>query len=151
MVRAAVLTILTVFVVAGLLGFFGVSSSTVSAGDEDGLRAELTYPQRARGGLAVPFELRIHRPGGFDEPIAVTTNTDYLAAFDENGASPDPASSTTDGETTTWEYDPPEGETLTVWLDNRVEPAAQWRRRGTTVVSTGDEQVTPRYTTWILP
>jgi hypothetical protein len=150
-VRAGVLVLLLAFVVAGLLGLLGVSSATVSEQTENGLSAELTYAQRARGGLAVPFELRIHQPGGFDEPIVVTTTTDYLESFDENGANPDPESSTADESTTTWEYEPPDGDTFTVWLDGRVEPAVQWRRDGTTVVSTGDEQVTLRYTTWILP
>lgn len=150
-VRAAVLTVLAAFVLAGLAGVFGVSSSTVAARDGDGLEAELTYAGRARAGLAVPFELRVHRPGGFDGPIEVVTTTSYLAAFDENGANPDPESSTTDGETTTWTYDAPDGDTFTVWLDSRVEPGVQWRRSGTTVVRTGDEQVTLEYTTWVFP
>lgn len=145
------LAVLALFVLAGLAGAFGVSSRTVTAGEPDGLRAELTYASRARAGLAVPFALRIHRPGGFDQPISVTSRTSYLAAFDENGANPDPASSTTDDDTTTWTYDPPDGDTFTVWLDGRVEPGVSWRRRGTTVVRTGDEQVTLTYTTWIFP
>lgn len=150
-VRSAVLGGLAVFVLAGLFNVFGVSSGSVSARDPSGLEARLTYARRARAGLAVPFELRIHRPDGFDEPIEVTSSTSYLSAFDENGANPDPESSTTSVDTTTWIFEPPDGDTLTVWLDGRVEPGVQWRRSGTTVVRTGDEYVTLSYTTWVFP
>jgi hypothetical protein len=81
----------------------------------------------------------------------VATTTSYLEMFDENGRNPEPAESTTDGARTIWTFDPPEGDTLVVWLDTRVEPGVQWRRRATTTVSTGAESVSVEYTTWILP
>lgn len=149
--RSAALTVIALFVLGGLLGLYGVHAATKGAHGQDGLRVELTYPDRARPALAIPYELRISRPGGFDGPIEVSTTTSYLAAFDENGMHPDPASSTADGQETTWTFDPPEGDMLSIWLDTRIEPGVQWRRTAsTTVRSAGDEAVL-NYTTWIFP
>ena len=151
LIRTTALAAITVFVLLGLSSQLGIKTSRAAARASGGLRAEVTYASRARPGLAVPFSVTVTRPGGFEHQIDVTTSTAYLAVFDENGISPDPASGTTDGSTTTWTFDPPEGDTLTVWFDARIEPGVQWRQRGTTTVTTGPESVTVRYTTWILP
>lgn len=150
-VRAVALALITLFVLGGLSGLYGVHAGHVGAEAPDGLRADLTFPDRARPALAVPYELRITKPGGFDGPIEVSTSTRYLQMFDENGRNPEPASSTTDGDSTIWTFDPPPGDTLVVWLDTRIEPGVQWRRKATTVVRADDSEVTLRYTTWIFP
>lgn len=150
-IRAGALLAIGCFVVAGLLGAYGVHAERISATGSEGLEVELTYPSRARPALAVPYELQITRAGGFDGPIEVSTSTSYLEMFDENGRNPEPAESTTDAETTTWTFDPPAGDTLVIWLDTRIEPGVQWRRTGTTRVRTGDDEATLRYTTWIFP
>lgn len=150
-VRAGAFAIITLFVLGGLLGLYGVHAAHVGARAPDGLRADLTYPGRARPALAVPYELRITKPGGFDGPIEVSTSTRYLEMFDENGRNPEPSSSTTDGDSTIWTFDPPPGDTLVIWLDTRIEPGVQWRRKATTVVRADDSEVTLRYTTWIFP
>jgi hypothetical protein len=150
-IRTAVLVVVAVFVVAGLFEQFGVQTRTVSGEGAGGLHVTVTYAARTRPALAVPFAVRVTRPGGFDHQIEISTTTSYLEAFDENGLNPDPDSATTDGSTTTWTYDPPDGDTFTLWLDTRIEPGVQWRRRGTTEVRTGDDTVTVRYTSWIFP
>jgi hypothetical protein len=150
-VRTCALALLFAFALAGLLGVWGVHSATVTATSAGGLTVRVTYPNRTRPALAVPFSIVVTRPGGFDSPIEVATSTHYLAAFDENGTNPAPDRATTDAEHTTWTYDPPPGDTLTVWLDTRIEPGVQWRRRGTTVVRTGGDEVRVHYTSWIFP
>jgi hypothetical protein len=51
-----------------------------------------------------------------------------------------------------WEFDPPDGDTLGVSLDARVEPGVQWGRTGeTSVLVDGQPVVTVRYKTWVLP
>ncbi|MCU1498475.1 MAG: hypothetical protein JWM47_2428 [Acidimicrobiales bacterium] len=150
-IRSIALAGILLFVMGGLAGAYGVKTAHVSGGDRDRLHAELTYPGRARPALAVPYELRITRTGGFDGPIEVATTTRYLQMFDENGRSPEPKEVTTDRERTIWSFDPPPGDTLVVWLDTRVEPGVQWRRKATTTVTTGEDQVVLRYTTWIFP
>jgi hypothetical protein len=51
-----------------------------------------------------------------------------------------------------WEFDPPDGDTLGVSLDARIEPGAQWGRTGeTSVLVDGRPVATARYKTWVLP
>jgi hypothetical protein len=51
-----------------------------------------------------------------------------------------------------WEFDPPDGDTLGVSLDARVEPGAQWGRQGeTSILVDGKPVVTAKYRTWVLP
>ena len=144
------LTCFGVLVLAGLLGFLGVRTTTDTARDGE-LEVRLTRAEIARPALAVPYRLEITRSGGFDEPIEVRVSSSYLQAFDENGANPDPDASTTDGDDTVWTFGAPDGDVLTVWLDTRIEPGVQWRITGRTTVSTGDELVVIDHPIWILP
>lgn len=115
------------------------------------MAVRLTYPQVARPALAVPYEVVVTRPGGFDLPIEVRLTLSFLESFDENGVNPEPAESTTDGGEVVWTFDPPMGDNLTLSLDTRVEPGVQWRRRGTLTVSSGTERVVLDHTMWVLP
>lgn len=150
-VRQAALGLLALLVLLGLTGTLGVRSRTVTAVGGDGMEARLTYPQVARPALAVPYELVVTKRGGFDQPVEVRVTLGFLESFDENGVNPEPAESTTDGDDVVWTFDPPPGEDLTLSLDTRVEPGVQWRRRGTTTVSTGTELVSFDHSMWILP
>ncbi|MGE3621201.1 MAG: hypothetical protein AB7L84_12140 [Acidimicrobiia bacterium] len=148
--RRAGLAAFGAFVLAGLVGALGVRTTTDEARD-GGLEVRLTRAVVARPALAVPYRLVVSRPGGFDDPVEVRVSTSYLEALDENGASPDPDSATTDGDETVWTFDPPEGEVLTVWLDTRIEPGVQWRRGGRTTVVNGGDRVVIDHPVWILP
>ena len=149
-IRRVGLAAFTGLVVAGLLGVLGVRTTTTSGADGD-LRAELRHARVARPALAVPYHLTIHRQGGFDERIEVRISTEYLEAFDENGRNPEPADSTVDAEETVWEFDPPDGEVLVVWLDTRVEPGVQWRVAGSTTVTVGAQRVVLDHPLWVFP
>jgi hypothetical protein len=150
LLRRIGLAAFTLFVVAGLAGLLGVRS-TVSEGRDGDLHATLHHAQIARPALAIPYRLTIERDGGFDERIEVRLSTEYLQAFDENGRNPEPADTTVDGEDTIWEFDPPDGDTLVVWIDTRIEPGVQWRIAGSTTVVHGDEVLTIDHPLWILP
>ena len=54
--------------------------------------------------------------------------------WDENGLVPAPSAETTRGEWVEWEFDPPDGDELTVFYDARIEPAAQSGRSGEVAV-----------------
>lgn len=150
-IRRAALLVVLLFVAAGLAGLWGVRTGTVVSVSDGGIRVQVDYPRRARPALAVPFSITISRRGGFDEPIVVATTTRYLQTFDENGTNPQPDAATADGDRTIWTFEPPSGDVLTIWLDTRVEPAVQWRRSGTTTVSSGADEVSVHYTSWIFP
>jgi hypothetical protein len=112
----------------------------------------VTYGQVSRPGLATPFEFEIRRPGGFDGPVTVSSDSAYLDMFDENGFDPQPSSETSTPDAVIWQFDPPPGEVLSVSLDARIEPGVQWGRSGaTSVLEDGRPVVTARYHTWIMP
>lgn len=149
--RRAILAAFTVLVLLGLSGVLGVHSRTATADGSDGTRVEVTYPQVARPALAIPFHVRISRPGGFDEQIEVRITRTWLESFDENGVLPAPAEEGSDGDDVVWTFDPPDGEVFTLTLDTRVEPGVQWRRHGTTTVTVGSERIDVGHTMWIFP
>jgi hypothetical protein len=149
--RSVGLTVLGVTILAGAIGFMGVRSRSVSADSAGGITLTVTYASVTRPGLATPWDITIERGGGFDEPLTVRTTSAYLAAFDENGLDPDPDASSTDATTTIWEFEPPDGDTLTISFDARWEPGVQWKRQGTTSVTVGGETVSVSYTTWVWP
>jgi hypothetical protein len=151
MARRLFMTLLAVFLIAGLTGQLGVKSrSTTARGG--GYELTVTYAQTTRGGLATPWSFEVHRAGGFDGPITVSTTTSYLDLFDENGFEPEPVTSTATPDEVIWEFEPPEGDTLGVSLDARMEPAVHWGRAGqTSVLVDGQPVVTARYKTWVLP
>lgn len=148
--RRVALTVLTLFVLAGLTGALGVRSTSTTRRSGP-LSVTLVHPVIARPALAVPYRLTISREGGFDETIEVRVSTSYLASFDENGTQPQPDSATSDADETVWEFEPPDGDVFTVWLDTRIEPAVQWRQDGSTTVTNGDETVTIDHPMWVFP
>ena len=149
--RRLFMTLLVAFLAYGVAGGLGVKtrSTTVEGG---GYRLTVSYGQVSRPGLATPWSLEIHRPGGFDGPVTVSTTTSYLDMFDENGFDPEPSKATANPDEVVWEFEPPDGDTLAVSLDARIEPGAQWGRAGrTSVLVDGKSVVTASYKTWVMP
>jgi hypothetical protein len=138
-------------VILALAGLLGVRSTSTSARLADGTEVELRFARITRPGLATPWGVTVHRPGGFDGPITVRSTSAYFDLFDENGLTPDAAASTQDGDMVIWEFDPPAGETFRLSFDARIEPGAQWGRDATTEVEVGGEVATLTYRTWVLP
>src|SRR5581483_8031124 len=95
---------LTVVVAAGLLGFLGVHTTTESARAGDGTTLEVHFADVARAGLAVPFEITVHRTGGFHGDVFLAVSSRYLDLFDRNTISPPPVSGTADERVTVWRF-----------------------------------------------
>jgi hypothetical protein len=149
--RRLFMTLLVAFLAFGMVGGLGVRSRTTTV-QGGGYELTVTYGQVSRPGLATPWSFEIHRPGGFEGPVTVSSTTSYLDLFDENGFDPEPSKATADPETVIWEFEPPDGDTLAVSLDARIEPGAQWGRTGqTSVLVDGKPVVTARYKTWVMP
>jgi hypothetical protein len=149
--RRLFMALVCAFLAVGLTGYLGVRSrtTTVSGG---GYELTVTYGQVSRPGLATPWSFEIRHQGGFEGPITVSTKNSYLDLFDENGFDPQPSTSTATPDEVIWEFEPPEGDTLGVSLDARIEPGAQWGRQGeTSVLIDGEKVVTARYKTWVMP
>jgi hypothetical protein len=134
------------------VAILGVDSDQVHA-TGGGLDLDVTYGVVSRPALATPFDIEVHRAGGFDGPIKVAVDHEYLRMWDENGLSPAPSAETVMGPWVVWEFDPPVGDTLRVALDARIEPAAQEGRSGAVAVLDADDQplVDVSFTTRVLP
>jgi hypothetical protein len=118
---------------AGWLDVYGVDTGTVRA-TGGGYSLQVDYPTVTRPALASPFEITVTRDGGFDGPVTVAVSRAYLKIWDENGLAPAPAAETSRGDMVEWEFDPPEGDALTIYYDARIEPAVQSGRDGSVVV-----------------
>ncbi len=145
---------LALFLLLGLLNVYGVRTrEKTEAGG--GYELTLTYTSVTRPGLATPWSVEVRRPGGFDSGlVTVAATSSYFDAFDENGLDPDPARSTSDGERTIWQFEPPTGDTLTVSFDARIEPGVQLTRvKGEVAVlgPAGDDVVSAAFSTFVMP
>ena len=149
--RRVFMVLLFGFLAVGLTGRLGVHTRTASA-EGGGYELSVSYGQVSRAGLATPWSIEIRHPGGFDGPVTVATTAQYLDLFDENGFDPQPSKSTATADQLIWEFDPPDGDTLAISLDGRVEPGAQWGRTGKTeVLVDGKPVVSVTYKTWVMP
>jgi len=150
--RRVFIVALVAFLAVGALGGYGVRTrSTRSSGG--GYDLEVRYASVTRPGLASPWSVEIRRAGGFDGPVRLATTARYFDSFDENGLSPDPTASTTDGERIIWEFEPPPGDMLVVSFDARIEPAVQlsWVTATTSVLDGDTAVASVRYRTVVLP
>ena len=130
---------------------YGVDTATAEASG-GGYDLAVRYGTVTRPALATPFEIVVTHEGGFDGPITIAVDRAYLAMWDENGLVPAPSAETSGDESVVWEFDPPTGDTLTVFYDARIEPAAQSGRAGRVAVLDDDRAVAEvRFETRVLP
>jgi hypothetical protein len=137
----------------GVIDVYGVDTAHVRAVAGD-LELDVRYGTVSRPGLATPFEITVTRTGGFDEPVVLAVDGEYLSLWDENGLDPEPSASTADGSVVMWEFDPPRaGDVLMITYDARIEPAAQHGKAGRVAVLDADglEIVAVTFTTRVLP
>ena len=153
-VTTAVLTIIIgLAVLDGLdvADVYGVDTATAEASG-GGYDLAVRYGTVTRPALATPFEIVVTHDGGFDGPITIAVDRAYLAMWDENGLVPAPSAEVSDDEWVEWEFDAPSGDTLAVFYDARIEPAAQSGRAGRVAVLEDDRAVAEvRFETRVLP
>ena len=143
---------LTVFLALGVLNVFGVRTAETSAtagGDELTVR----YARVTRPGLASPWSVELRRGGGFaEETVTVSAESAYFEIFDENGFEPDPLETRTDGDRIVWTFRAPTGDTLSISLDARIEPAVQLKRaRGSVAVVGPGRPLSVAFSTFVMP
>jgi hypothetical protein len=129
----------------------GVRTESVTA-TGGGYRLSVTYGSVSRPGLATPWGIEVHHPGGFDGPITIATTRRYLMLFDHNVFYPDPAGVTATRDRLIFEFDPPPGEVFRVTMDGRIEPTEHVGQFAeTSVLVDGLAVVTVSYTTRVVP
>jgi hypothetical protein len=152
--RRLFLGALTIVVLAGLLGVFGVRSRTVSARSRSGrVDLDVTYAQSARAGLDVPFDIEVHRDGGFHGDVVLSISSDYLSLFNRSSVDPQPDSETSTSHNVRWRYDRPPGDTFVVTVDMEVQQGRHWGRSGRVAVldGAGHTLAHASFRTWLAP
>lgn len=145
------MALIGVVLLLALLGYLGPSYTAASA-TRSGVTLTVGYAKVTRPGLATRWWLDLHRPGGFDGKIEVTTTSSYFQQMDHNAFFPDPASEVSRGDLVVLTFEPPPGDTLHVELDARTTPTWTFVRRATTTVSgPGLPELSVSYRTLSLP
>ena len=144
---------LCALLVAAILNLLGVRTGEAT-GSGGGYEVAVTYAEITRPGLATPWSVEIRRQGGFPRAVTVAVRSSYFDSFDENSLDPEPLGSVSDGERTTWTFEPPQdGDTLSISFDARIEPGVQFERIAGTVqvLEDGRAVATVRFKTLVLP
>lgn len=139
--RRVGLAALAALIAVGVAGLFDPRDGEVSAAPGGGVALEATYPERARSGLEGPLELLVSRPGGFDRPVEVSINRDWLALFDLGSIDPEPDSSTGDRERLFWSFEPPPADELAVTINLTLRPAVRTGERAHVAVLEDEAEV----------
>ncbi len=149
--RRAAVAALTLFVLAGAVGVFGVRTRTATA-EAEGYRLEVRHASISRAGLDTPWRVTVHHSGGFDGPVTLATDLEYFGLFESQGFTPEPDAETTGTRYLYQEFAPPPGDTLTVEFDAYIQPAAQRGRRAqTSLIIDGREITAVSYRTRLMP
>src|SRR5690625_1818105 len=127
------------------------SVQTESA-DEAGYTLTLKYPKVTRSGLDVPWELDITSTEPLPEQIVIAVTGDYFDIFDHQGLDPEAYSQTADDEMEYWTFNTPGGATMSISIDQYVEPGAMTGSSGTVGLFIDGELTAPiTFTTRMLP
>jgi hypothetical protein len=128
---------------------WGVDTATVTEVGPASTRLTVRYPSVTRPALASPFEIVVTRPGGFEQDVELAVDLHYLELWDLNGIFPSPSEERSDDGRVIWTFDPPEGDTLRVVYEARIEPGIQLEERQGVVslLDGGEVAVTTRFTT----
>jgi hypothetical protein len=150
--RRVGMAVLALLVLCGLVGVLGIRTATATA-TGGGYTLSVTHAQVTRAGIAVPYHVRVSRPGGFDGPLTLAISEDLLERFDFQNWYPNPSTETASGETVYYEFDPPPGELFELNLDARTAPdqngsTAVYR---TAVVVGGRPVAEVSFRMWVAP
>jgi hypothetical protein len=149
--RQLVVGLFAVFLVLGVLGFFGSKTSTVSA-TSGGYSLSVVYPAVTRPGLPIRWVMEVRHPGGFAGPIHLATSFGYLHLFDTSNTEPAASSSTADGGYIVMTFDPPKGDVFTVTFDSSTEVGVhEFPPATTAVLVDGVPVVQVHYDTKVVP
>ncbi len=118
--RRAIVALLSLFVLAGLTGYLGPKTATVTV-RKGGYTVSVRYPAVTRPGLPIRWEYTVTHAGGFDGPVSLAITFDYLHLFDLTNIEPQAAEATSTSSVVVYSFRPPAGDTLRVSMDATAE------------------------------
>ena len=142
----ALLTLVALVTISEL----GPAQTTTASGSWE---VSLSHSLVTRAGQPVPLEIEVRRTTPIDTPVILRVCATWFDAMDFQNWYPNPASETRSADTLVYEFDPPQGRTLTVAFDGRSAPGALGASLPCTVsvTSGGEEIFATSLTTWRMP
>lgn len=151
LLRRAGIGFLSLIVLAGALGFFGIRTRTVTA-VANGYSMRLDYPWTERAGEPIHWVLTLHHDGGFSGPVDIGITQTYLDLLDLNAINPEPSASRNVGDSVVWTFDRPDGDVMRVQIDAFVQLNAHLGADADVfVLEDGARVVKVHYRTWVAP
>jgi hypothetical protein len=137
---------------ASEIDVWGESAETV-ADTGNGYVLEVRYPNVTRPALASPFDIVVRHRGGFDGPVEIAIDPDWIEIWDYQALYPEPSEATGEPGRLLLTFEPPDGEVLRIFFDARIQPAQQSARDGWVEVldDSGDVAARVEFTTRVLP
>lgn len=143
--------VLALFIGSGAVGLLGDSVATKTA-TEAGYTLTLQYPKASRAGQDVPWTLDITSTESLPQQIVIAVTGDYFNIFEHQGLDPEAYSQTADDEMEYWTFDTPDGNTMSISIDQYVEPGVMRGASGTVGLYIDGELIAPiDFTTRMLP
>jgi hypothetical protein len=137
-------------VALALTGLLGSRTATVRAAG-GGYRLAVTYPQVARPGLDVRWNVEVTNPAGFGRSLSVAMSEHYFDLFDLNALRPDADSVTSTGGSVVYTWQSPPGTRFVFSLDAYAEYGEHFGLDGfSSVLVAGRPAATVTYhTRWV--
>ena len=143
--------LLTLAVVVGAAGGFGVRQDEVVATDGS-LTLTVLFPSLARAGNDAAFAVTVSDADGLGEEVELTVDRRYLDLWESQRFYPEPSEETAEGDRVVLTFDAPDsGTTMTVRYDAYLQPVALSGASGTVEARVGDDAATARFTTTVVP
>lgn len=152
LLRRGGISVLVLFVGAGVLNVFGSRSASVTSSG-NGLALTVDYPDRTRPALPIRWSVDVVSEGGFSEPVHIAVNQAYFNYFDFNNFYPTPDSTENRGDFVIFTFAAPTTDELNVLFDGRTQPGRIGVARAQTKIVDGDgsDLVEVDYTTEVWP
>jgi len=147
------LCVLVAILIAGFIGMLGIRTR-IAESTGNGYDLRVHFASIARPGLAVPLDIQIQREGGFDGLVTLAVSSSYLSSVDAQAITPEPQSTSSDGDVVDFQFEQPQGDTLGVSWQAEIDPAANMGRKEATIAVLSDDgnpAVAVSIRTWVLP
>jgi hypothetical protein len=139
-VRWLFIAALTAFLLAAMLGFFGLKDRAVRSSNGP-YKLEVQYTAISRAGLRGGWTAKVSVPLGTKDPVTLAVDTKYIEMLEINRVVPEPSVESTDGDTVLWQFDAPDSGHFAVEVDADIPPNRHRGGSGRVAVRVGKREV----------
>jgi hypothetical protein len=135
------------------LPLYGVDHRAVQI-SSGGIELRVEYPRTTRGQLDSALKATIHRPGGFDGPLAIEIATSFLDEFTIRRVLPEPASEVRRADMIELTFEKPRSDVFVVRWDLAAQPSGWFSRvdgRVSVILAGSDQAASVSFRTDVRP